>query len=161
HVGERAPVEVRAAHAVTIEDLTATLGKRNEVMRKVPAIFDYDVSVLASFNRMIHELFGKGRNAIADPNLSDSVFGDSVPDELLRTASRNRFEKRVKDQILDLWRSPMGRGVIRKKELIPKKQRNKSEARLVNGAAGHDEKLTADIRDVRQARQTLRQESSR
>lgn len=177
HVGQRAPVDVRASHDMTIEDLTATLGKRNEVMRKVPAIFDYDVSVFASLQQMIQKLFAAGRNTLSDFSLLGrspdkgeeaqvvtslkGAFGDSVPEEVLALGYRYGFAKSLEDQIISLLKSVMEPGIITNKELIVQQQRNQSDIRVVNVAAGHDKALTSEIQDVLQARQTLRQNSSR
>ncbi|MBI1748860.1 MAG: HDIG domain-containing protein [Acidobacteria bacterium] len=189
-IGERSPIEVRAATEAIIEDLTATLGKRSEVVREIPAIFNYDATVLYSMQNLIQKLFAAGRAALTEYDAADQVagkprelqveaaesstrmemevsaklkeeFGDSVSDDVLAIGFHHRFAAVLEGQMIDLLKTVMDQGVINNKESLLQPLREKNEIRIVNVTTGDDEKLDPNMRDVLQARQSLRKNQSK
>ncbi|MDL1872169.1 HDIG domain-containing protein [Deltaproteobacteria bacterium PRO3] len=95
-VGRVAPKDIKADQNYEIVDERATEINRQEAMKSVPPVFDFDENVLAEIDQNVHEAFQQSREAIQ--RLADV---DEIQDILLATLGLQPTEDQVKALMQD------------------------------------------------------------
>lgn len=95
-VGRVAPKDIKSDQNYEIVDERATEINRQEAMKSVPPVFDFDENVLAEIDQNIHEAFQQSRDAIQ--RLGDA---DEIQDILLATLGLQPTDDQVKALMQD------------------------------------------------------------
>lgn len=95
-VGRVAPKDIKADQNYEIVDERATEINRQEAMKSVPPVFDFDENILAEVDQNVHEAFQQSRDAIQ--RLADV---DEIQDILLATLGLQPTDDQVKAMMQD------------------------------------------------------------
>ncbi|MCC7344283.1 MAG: HDIG domain-containing protein [Deltaproteobacteria bacterium] len=95
-VGRVAPKDIKSDQNYEIVDERATEINRQEAMKSVPPVFDFDENVLAEVDQNVHEAFQKSREAIQ--RLADA---EEIQDVLLATLGLQPTDDQVKALMQD------------------------------------------------------------
>ncbi|RLB05457.1 MAG: phosphohydrolase, partial [Deltaproteobacteria bacterium] len=126
-VGDVAVKDVRADRDLLVKDKRATGRKREDAARRVLPVYDYDPSVLAEVEGIIHSAFSLMRRYRVEGVRKDEgdlkeeverILGFSLSPNEYKALKSHRFNGRVLKSIVDLIAPLMKKGIVSNKELL-------------------------------------------